>query len=112
MRMNNARNNTNTFQAAGPGEGNGEETPQVSNSIFSAEFLAAKGPWLKLATAESTYRFLEKAQNLGVNTNDVFFFLNNQGNMRKIKTNVKPNSTLCLKHDNIASELMSFKVAP
>ena len=65
---------------------------------------------MKLATAESTHRFLDKAQNLGINTNDVFFFLNNQGNIRKIKTNVKHNSTLCLKHNSIASDLMSFKV--
>ena len=85
--MDNMETTTTFFQAAGNGEGDGEETPQVSNR-FSEEFLAAKGSWLKLATAESTHRFLTKAQNLGINTNDVFFFLNNQRNIRKIKTNV------------------------
>ena len=81
------RNYISPDNDAGSGEGDEGETPQVSNS-FSEEFLAAKGSWLKLATAESTFRFLDKAQNLGIKTNDVFFFLNNQGNMRKVKTNV------------------------
>ena len=64
----------------GSGEGNGGETPQVSKS-YNEVFLAAQGDWAKLATAKSTFRFLDKAQSLGVNTNDVHSFLNNQQNL-------------------------------
>ena len=57
-------------QSAGPGEGYEGETPQVSNRFCKA-FLSAQGTWFKVATAESCFRFLGTAQELGIHTDDV-----------------------------------------
>ena len=59
---------------AGPGEGHEGETPQVSNR-YCKTFLAAQGAWFKVVTAESTFRFLDMAQILGIYTNDVNNFM-------------------------------------
>ena len=96
--------------SAGPGEGHEGETPQVSNR-YSRMFLAAQGTWFKVATAESTFRFLDTAQSLGVYTNDVNNFMLNQLKLQKIKSNPKHNSNLCRKHSDISTNLMYLKVA-
>ena len=77
----------------------GGETPQGSK-LYNEVFLAAQRDWAKLATAKSTYRFLDKAQNLGIKTNDVHHFLVNQQNLRKVKTNDRHNANLCKKNIN------------
>ena len=78
---------------------------------YSKTFLAAQGTWFKVATAESTFRFLDTAQNLGVYTNDVQNFMQNQLKLRKIKSNAKHNSKLHREHSDISNNLMSLKVA-
>ena len=96
--------------SAGPGESHKGKTPQASNP-YSKMFLAAQGTWFKVATAESCFRFLGTAQELGVNTNDVQNFLENQMKLRKIKTDAKHNSKLHKEHLDIGNNLMSLKVA-
>ena len=88
-----ARKATSHNNTSGSGEGHEVETPQVNNR-YSRVFCAAQGIWVKLATAQSTFRFLDKAQNLGVNTNDVNNFLSNQDKLQKVRKNAKHNSTL------------------
>merc|ERR1711954_45828 len=61
-------------------------------------------------TAKSTLRFLDRAQNSGINTNNINGFLNNQQNLRKVKHNDRHNANLCEKHKIISSNLMSLKV--
>ena len=89
--------NTISAAMAGPGEGHEGETPQVSNRFYKT-FLAAQGTWFKVATAESCFRFLDTAQNLGVHTNDVQNFMQNQLKLRKVKTNAKHNLKLRREH--------------
>ena len=105
-----ARKATSHNNTSGSGEGHEGETPQVSNR-YSRVFRAAQGIWVKLATAQSTFRFLDKAQSLGINTNDVNNFLSNQEKIQKVMTNAKQNTTLCRKHTQISSNLMSLKVS-
>ena len=103
--------NRNTIKTTtGPGEANEGEVPQVSKS-YSDEFLAVSRIWVKVATAQSTLRFLDEAQKLGINTNDVQNFLSNQSNLQKVKTNAKYNLTLSNKHKSIATDLMYLKVS-
>ena len=80
----NVQRNNNISRSAGPGEGYEGETPQVSNR-YCKTLLSAQGAWFKVATAESCFRFLGTAQELGVNTNDVQNFLETQLKLRKIR---------------------------
>ena len=105
-----ARKATSHNNTSESGEGHEGETPQVSD-WYSRVFRAAQGIWMKLATAQSTFRFLDKAQSLGINTNDVNNFLSNQEKIQKVMTNAKQNTTLCRKHTQISSNLMSLKVS-
>ena len=96
-------------QRAGPGEGHEGETPQVSNR-FCKTLLLAQGAWFKVVTAEACLRFLGTAHELGINTNDVSNFLENQKKLRKVRTDAKHNSKLYREHLEIGNNLMTFKV--
>ena len=100
----------NTARSAGPGEGYGGETPQVSNRYYKT-LLSAQSAWFMVATAESCLRFLGTAQEKGVNTNDVQNFLENQKGLRKIKTDDKHNSKIQRVHFDVGNNIMSLKVA-
>ena len=78
---------------------------------YCKTLLSAQGAWFKVATAESCFRFLGTAQELGVNTNDVQNLLEIQQKLRKIKTDAKHNLKLLRKHLDIGNNLMSLEVA-
>ena len=64
----NPENGQNISRSAGPGEGYGGETPQVSNR-FCKTLLLAQGAWFKVVTAEACLRFLGTAHELGYTNN-------------------------------------------